>query len=92
MFTIDTASATLGVPEIDAELPKPEWLASGRFPQAIFESVRIRALDTTRYEVLGKLTLNGAVRERNGQRSSGATTGSAKAAGRTRRWWPTTCR
>jgi polyisoprenoid-binding protein YceI len=62
-FTIDTASATLGVAEIDAELPKPEWLAVARFPQASFVSSRVRAIDASRFEVVGKLSLKGAVRE-----------------------------
>lgn len=61
--TIDAASATLGVPEIDAELPKPEWLAAATFPQARFESTRIRIIDGARFEVVGKLSLKGVVRE-----------------------------
>lgn len=63
MLTMGTASATLGVADIDAELAKPEWLGAGKFPVASFESGRARALDATRYEVVGKLSIKGTVRE-----------------------------
>ena len=35
-FTVDLGSATLGVPEVDMELPKPVWFDVPRFPQASF--------------------------------------------------------
>lgn len=35
-FTVDVASATLGVPETDAELPKATWFNTSKFPQATF--------------------------------------------------------
>ena len=38
--TIDIGSAALGVPEADAELPKPIWFDTAKFPQATFESTR----------------------------------------------------
>ena len=33
-LAIDTGSATLGAPETDAEVPKPDWLNAPKFPQA----------------------------------------------------------
>ena len=40
-FTIDTGSATLGVKESDAELPKAPWFNVPKFPQATFQSTAI---------------------------------------------------
>ena len=59
-LTIATASAALGVPEIDAELPKPNWFGSAKFPQASFLSSAIKALSGGRFEVTGSLTIKGS--------------------------------
>jgi polyisoprenoid-binding protein YceI len=59
-FTIDTGSATLGVPETDAELPKAVWFNVAKFPQATFQSSAIKAVGPARYEVAGKLAIKGA--------------------------------
>ncbi|MDP3700727.1 MAG: YceI family protein [Hylemonella sp.] len=58
-FTVDTGSATLGVPEADSELPKPVWFNVPGFPQATFQSGAIKALGGGRFEVAGKLTIKG---------------------------------
>jgi len=58
-FTVDVTSATLGVREADAELPKPVWFNSTKFPQATFQSAAIKALGGGRYEVAGKLSIKG---------------------------------
>ncbi len=58
-FTVDTASATLGSRETDAELPKPAWFNVPQFPKAQFESTAIKALGGGKYEVAGKLTIKG---------------------------------
>ncbi len=42
-FTVDTGSATLGVPESDAELPKASWFNVAKFPQATFQSSAVKA-------------------------------------------------
>ncbi len=62
-FTIDTASARFGTAELDAEVGKPAWLASARFPQASFESAAIKAAGPGRFEVAGRLTIKGASRD-----------------------------
>lgn len=62
-FTIDTGSATLGSPEGDAELPKPEWFSVLRFPQASFRSRAITALGGGRFEVRGQLSLKGQTQD-----------------------------
>jgi polyisoprenoid-binding protein YceI len=59
-FTVDLASATLGSPETDAELPKPTWFNTARFPQATFQSVSIKATGPGRFDVAGKLTIKGS--------------------------------
>ena len=58
-FTVDTSSATLGVRETDAELPKAVWFNVPKFPQATFESTAIKAVGAGRYEVAGKLSIKG---------------------------------
>lgn len=58
-FSIDTGSATLGAPETDAELPKPEWFSVARFPKATFESTSIKAAGPGKFDVAGKLTIKG---------------------------------
>ncbi len=59
-FTIDTGSATLGVKETDAELPKALWFNVPKFPQATFQSSAIKSLGGGKYEVAGKLNIKGA--------------------------------
>ncbi|GKT25801.1 YceI family protein [Acidovorax sp. SUPP3334] len=59
-FTVDTGSATLGVKESDAELPKPTWFNVPKFPQATFQSTSIKAVGAGKYEVAGKLSIKGA--------------------------------
>ena len=58
-FTVDTGSATLGVRETDVELPKAAWFNVAQFPEATFQSSRVKRLDTARFEVAGKLTIKG---------------------------------
>lgn len=62
-FTVDIASATLGSPEPDAELPKPAWFNTAKFPQATFQSSAVKGLGGGKYEVIGKLTIKGSARD-----------------------------
>ena len=62
-FSIDTGSARFGSAELDAEVPKPTWLSVARFPQATFQSSSIKAAGPGRFEVAGKLTIKGSVRD-----------------------------
>ena len=62
-FTVDTGSATLGVPESDAELPKAPWFNVAKFPQATFQSTGIKALGGGKFEVAGKLTIKGQTQD-----------------------------
>ena len=59
-ITVDTGSATLGVKETDAELPKPTWFNVPKFPQATFQSTTIKSVGAGKYEVAGKLNVKGA--------------------------------
>jgi polyisoprenoid-binding protein YceI len=58
-FAIDTASATFGTPELDGELPKPEWLSAAKFPKAEFISTAIRSTGKGQFEVTGQLSIKG---------------------------------
>lgn len=62
-FTVDTGSATLGVPETDAELPKPTWFNVPKFPQATFQSSSVKGLGAGKFEVAGKLSIKGFSRD-----------------------------
>jgi polyisoprenoid-binding protein YceI len=65
-FAIDTGSARFGSAELDAEVPKPTWLNVPKFPQATFASSAIKAVPGSspgRFEVTGKLSIKGAVRD-----------------------------
>ena len=62
-FSIDTGSARFGSAELDAEVPKPTWLSVALFPKATFQSSNIKAAGQGRFEVAGKLTIKGSVRD-----------------------------
>ena len=62
-FTVDTGSATLGVPETDAELPKATWFNVPKFPQATFQSSSVKGLGGGKFEVAGKLSIKGLSRD-----------------------------
>jgi polyisoprenoid-binding protein YceI len=46
---IDTASATVGFAESDAELPRAPWFDSAKFPRAVFRSSAITGLGGGRF-------------------------------------------
>jgi polyisoprenoid-binding protein YceI len=60
---IDTGSASLGVPESDAEMPKANWFNIAKFPQATFKSTAIKGLGNGKFEVAGKLDIKGTARD-----------------------------
>lgn len=62
-LTVDLVSATLGVPETDAELPKATWFNTSKFPQATFVSSGIKATGAGKFDVTGKLAIKGATRD-----------------------------
>ena len=62
-FTVDIASATIGAPEVDAELPKATWFNTAKFPQATFASSAFKALGGGKFEVSGKLSVKGQSRD-----------------------------
>ena len=58
----ELASATVS-PDADAELGKPDWFATAKFPQATFASTGIKALGGGKFEVAGKLIIKGSSRD-----------------------------
>ena len=58
-FSIDTGSANIGAPEVDAELPKANWFDAAKFPKASFQSSSIKATGPGRFDVAGLLTIKG---------------------------------
>ncbi len=61
-ITVDLASATLGVPATDAELPKATWFNTAQFPQARFHSSSIKSLGAGQFNVSGTLSIKGQSR------------------------------
>lgn len=62
-FTIDMTSATLGIPETDAELGKPDWFDSKKHPKATFQSTAVKPLGGGRFEVTGNLEIKAQRRD-----------------------------
>jgi polyisoprenoid-binding protein YceI len=62
-FTIDTGSASFGSAETDAEVPKAPWFNVAKFPQASFQSSSMKSTGPGKFEVAGKLTIKGNVRD-----------------------------
>lgn len=60
---VDTASATLGAAETDAEMPKAPWFNVAKFPQATFKSSAIKAAGGGKFEVAGQLQVKGKARD-----------------------------
>jgi polyisoprenoid-binding protein YceI len=61
-LSIELASATMGVPEADAELPKAAWFDTARSPRATFQSTAVKQVSPGHLEVSGTLTIKGASR------------------------------
>ncbi len=59
-FTIDMGSVTLGAADTDAEVVKPDWFHTAKFPQAQFQSTSIKATGKGRYDIQGQLSIKGA--------------------------------
>jgi len=61
-FEIELGSAAVNA-DTDAELVKPEWFNTAKFPKATFQSGAIKALGGGRFEVAGKLSIKGHARD-----------------------------
>jgi polyisoprenoid-binding protein YceI len=59
-FTIDLASTSIGTAETEAELVKPDWFNTPKFPKATFTSTGVKALGGGRFEITGTLGIKGA--------------------------------
>jgi len=63
-IAIQIELGSVGVnPDSDAELVKPEWFNTAKFPKATFQSGAIKALGGGRFEVAGKLAIKGNARD-----------------------------
>ena len=62
-FDVDLASIDLASEESEAEVRKPEWFDTAKFPVATFRSSSVKALGGDRYEVTGKLAMKGVTRD-----------------------------
>jgi len=60
---VDTASATVGFPETDVELPRAPWFNAAKFPRATFESNAISALGGGHFQAKGRFELKGTAHD-----------------------------
>lgn len=58
-LVIDTASLDIGDDDYNAEVRKPEWFDSARFPKATFTAAGLKALPGGALEASGTLVLKG---------------------------------
>jgi polyisoprenoid-binding protein YceI len=57
--TVDLASVKIGDDTTSAELRKPGWFDTAKYPQASFVSGTVKALGGNRYQVAGQFSLKG---------------------------------
>lgn len=62
-LAIDLASITMGASESEAEVVKPVWFNTAKFPQATFVSSAVKAAGPGRFEIAGKLAIKGQARD-----------------------------
>jgi len=58
---VETGSFDIGDAAYNAEVRKPAWFDSGKFPLASFRSTAIKPLSATRFAATGTLTIKGKV-------------------------------
>lgn len=61
-FTVDLGSVAVNA-DANAELVKPDWFNTVKFPKATFQSTAIKALGAGRFDVTGKLAIKGQARD-----------------------------
>lgn len=62
-FTVDLGSVSLGDPSFDKEMAGATWFDTKRNGRATFVSSGIKPTGAGKYDVAGKLTIKGAVRD-----------------------------
>jgi polyisoprenoid-binding protein YceI len=62
-FEIDLASIDLASEESEAEVKRPRWFDTAKFPVATFRSTEMKDLGGDRYEIAGTLTLKGKAQD-----------------------------
>ena len=62
-FEIDLASIDLASEESETEVRRPRWFDTAKYPVATFHSTAMKDLGGDRYEVAGKLTVKGTVKD-----------------------------
>lgn len=62
-IVVDVSSATLSMPDTDAEMLKPDWFNAKLFPQASFKATAVNPLGSGKFEAKGKLAIKSIVRD-----------------------------
>lgn len=61
LIEVDMGSLDLGDPAYSAELRKKSWFDSATYPKGVFRSTAIKAVNATRFDATGTLTIKGKV-------------------------------
>lgn len=59
---VDTASLDMNNQSLEAQLAGSDWLASERYPQAVFKTVSVEPLQDNEFRITGDFTLRGTTR------------------------------
>ncbi len=62
-FEIDLASIDLASEDTEAEVRRPVWFDTARFPVAKFASTEVKGFGGDRYEITGTLSLKGVAKD-----------------------------
>ena len=62
-ITIDLSSMDLGSAEANAEVIRPDWFDTAKFPQAKFVSASVKNISGDKFEMRGKMTVKGTTKD-----------------------------
>ena len=62
-ITVDLNSMDLGSAEANAEIIRPDWFDTAKFPQAKFASTSVKNISGEKFEMRGKITIKGTTKD-----------------------------
>jgi len=81
VLEIDTTSFDIGDDDYNAEVRKPEWFDSGRYPKASFAASGLKPVGNGSFEAAGKLSLKGRTADLKAPVTIKAETGGSRYSG-----------
>ena len=62
-ITVEVSSMDLGSDEANAEVIRPDWFDTAKFPQAKFVSSSVKNISGDKFEMRGKMTVKGTTKD-----------------------------